>query len=176
MADLIDRQLLLKRIADTVCKYCDGSKLCKNCELDDAIFVINTQATVAPKKGEWISVDDALPKDDAVYLVMLNEKGERIRHGAIDTDRISIHGGWERWQGYVTHWLPIIDLQLRCRLRGEKRMMIDVVESNRICDYCSKKYTYYSDGVTYSCPIWYRGEICKDAEDFEGKEMIEVEP
>ena len=54
MADLIDRQALLERITATVCKYCDGSKLCKDCELDDAIFIINMQATVEPQKAQWV--------------------------------------------------------------------------------------------------------------------------
>ena len=56
MTDLIDRQALLEQIRATICSYCDNHK-CTECALDNAIFIINTQGNVEPKKGEWVVVD-----------------------------------------------------------------------------------------------------------------------
>lgn len=51
-------------------------------------------------------------------------------------------------------------------------MDIEVICSASICDYCRHKYNYNSSG--HSCPYWFRDELCRDAEDFCGKELIEV--
>lgn len=50
-------------------------------------------------------------------------------------------------------------------------MNIEVINTNLICDYC-KRQDNYGDG--HSCPLWYNNEVCQDAEDFIGKELIEI--
>ena len=51
-------------------------------------------------------------------------------------------------------------------------MTVETIESKSICDYCKNKYDYLSTG--HSCQYWYSGKKCRDAEDFEGKELIEI--
>lgn len=58
------------------------------------------------KQGEWISVDERLPKEGVDVLVTL-KIGDRV---SVDTDRI-YSGRWfgyspMRGVSYVTHWMP----------------------------------------------------------------------
>ena len=52
------------------------------------------------------------------------------------------------------------------------RMNAEVICSDCICDYCRNKYDYKQTGIACNC--WYHGDVCRDAEDFEGKDLIEV--
>lgn len=52
-------------------------------------------------------------------------------------------------------------------------MDVNVIATDRICDYCKNMQDYKNTG--YSCRYWFNDELCRDAEDFEGKELIEVE-
>lgn len=52
-------------------------------------------------------------------------------------------------------------------------MIAEVIESNSICDYCIRKDNFYNEDI--SCPAWYQNQICENAEDFLGKELIEIE-
>lgn len=56
MADLIDREELIERIENTLCKACDDAGVgnCMGCVLNDALFITHAMANAEPKKGEWI--------------------------------------------------------------------------------------------------------------------------
>ena len=55
-------------------------------------------------------------------------------------------------------------------------MKTEVIQSNLICEYCVRKFDYYNGREFLgTCPLWFRGELCKVEEDFVGKELIEVE-
>lgn len=56
---------------------------------------------------------------------------------------------------------------------GGNEMEVGVIKSNSICDYCKNRWDYKRTG--YSCQLWYESKVCNNAEDFEGKELIEVE-
>lgn len=51
-------------------------------------------------------------------------------------------------------------------------MNVDVILSESPCDYCANKYDYNYTG--HSCHYWFSNQMCKDCEDFRGKELIEV--
>lgn len=54
-------------------------------------------------------------------------------------------------------------------------MIVDVIETNSICDYCIRQQNYYNGNAFGNvCPMWFRNEVCEDAEDFVGKPLIEV--
>lgn len=72
--------------------------------MDMAIGAIKKQ--MANISSEWISVKDRLPEYGGRVIVALDEKGTKIC-GGLDSDRIGTHGEWVRWQGYVTHWMPL---------------------------------------------------------------------
>ena len=57
----------------------------------------------------WININDSLPENDNRVLVCLNEKGTIMCNGSIDTDRY-LHKGWVRWNGFITHWMPLPDV------------------------------------------------------------------
>lgn len=105
MADLIDRQALIDRLNPLYEHHLQMGNYAADGAVADCIEIVTETPAVEPK-GEWISVEDALPTDNTLYLVKLDSRGTKLRHAAVDTDRISIHGGWVRWQGYVTHWMP----------------------------------------------------------------------
>ena len=57
---------------------------------------------------EWISVKDGLPLDyKERVLVKINNFNDIIGHPSVDTDRYVCGGGWVRWGGHVTHWMPL---------------------------------------------------------------------
>jgi hypothetical protein len=56
------------------------------------------------KGGEWISVNERLPKEGVRVLVWL--KGDNSQYTSIDTDRLSLKK-WVRWGSLVTHWMPL---------------------------------------------------------------------
>lgn len=51
--------------------------------------------------SEWISVKDRLPEEKTRVLVFVPRSGLKI-----DTDRI-VGRIWVRWNGRVTHWMPL---------------------------------------------------------------------
>ena len=51
--------------------------------------------------NEWISVKDSLPND--YERVLVNVIGKPFR---IDADRF-VNGRWVRYNGCVTHWMPL---------------------------------------------------------------------
>lgn len=57
--------------------------------------------------GNWISVDERLPEDGRErVLVFIKGAYHIIGHPDVDTDRF-VHGKWVRWNGSVTHWMPL---------------------------------------------------------------------
>lgn len=57
-------------------------------------------------EGEWISVNDGLPKNGlarVLVALLYNEFTQPIGFNKIDTDRY-IDGKWVRWGNNVTHW------------------------------------------------------------------------
>lgn len=56
---------------------------------------------------KWISVKDKLPAEGTTrVLVAISETKGLIGFPAFDTDRY-FDGRWVRWDGYVTHWMPL---------------------------------------------------------------------
>ena len=55
--------------------------------------------------SEWISVKERLPDTEERVLVCLDlEKATPIGQ---DTDRFVDNRRWVRWNGAVTHWMPL---------------------------------------------------------------------
>ena len=107
MADLIDREELLKEMTALYSHHLEMRNFSADGAVCDCIDLVQAAPSCEVKAEDWIDVQSRLPTDDEVYLVRLNYYGAQMRHGTYDTDRISIHGGWVRWQGYVTHWKPL---------------------------------------------------------------------
>lgn len=59
------------------------------------------------KASEWTSVSERLPEDgNARVLVHLVHSVPQGGNPKIDTDRY-LNGMWVRWNGRVTHWMPL---------------------------------------------------------------------
>ena len=61
------------------------------------------------KQGEWISVEDDLPKNQLARVLVLlkdDEFTKPIGFNKIDTDRY-IDGKWARCGKHVAHWMPL---------------------------------------------------------------------
>lgn len=59
------------------------------------------------RERKWISVSERLPKDgNARVLVHLIHSVPQCGKPEIDTDRY-LNGMWVRWNGRVTHWMPL---------------------------------------------------------------------
>lgn len=56
------------------------------------------------EKQRWIPVAERLPEEDVRVLVWVG--GNDCNFPMIDTDRIH-NGRWVRWDGYITHWMPL---------------------------------------------------------------------
>ena len=55
----------------------------------------------------WIPVEERVPEDEMTrVLVCLNNTNGLIGFPAVDTDRFW-DGRWVRWEGAVTHWMPL---------------------------------------------------------------------
>lgn len=54
--------------------------------------------------ARWIDVKKRLPQSAERVLVAL--KQEKKTYTKIDTDRV-VNGKWVRWNGRVTHWMPL---------------------------------------------------------------------
>ena len=54
--------------------------------------------------ARWIDVKKKLPQSTERVLVAL--KREKSTYTNIDTDRV-VKGKWVRWNGVVTHWMPL---------------------------------------------------------------------
>lgn len=50
---------------------------------------------------EWISVKDRFPENYSRVLVYIEGKPFEM-----DCDRL-VNSRWVRWNGYVTHWMPL---------------------------------------------------------------------
>ena len=86
---------------------------CKTCT--HFIDATNCAAVVSAKKlynagyrkqseGEWVSVEERLPKGDDRVLVYL--KDNPMSYTRIDTDRL-VSKEWVRWGDNVSHWKPL---------------------------------------------------------------------
>lgn len=75
---------------------------------DNADYLLANNVIV---QQEWINALGELPKENERVLVKLEDMGYNgVNHTLIDTDRI-MRGRWVRWSGYVTHWMPLTELQ-----------------------------------------------------------------
>lgn len=54
--------------------------------------------------AKWIDVKKKLPQNSERVLVALLR--EKTIYTTIDTDRM-VKGRWVRWNGSVTHWMPL---------------------------------------------------------------------
>lgn len=89
-----------------------------NCAEDMADYLIangvrleEKQATsdkTSEENKRWIPVTERLPLDyKERVLVKIRDFADVIGHPSVDTDRYICGGGWVRWNGHVTHWMPL---------------------------------------------------------------------
>lgn len=105
MADLIDRDAVIKQIAETQDKVSSGIE---DVTFYRAIKIIRN----APAVNRWISCSERLPERTGYYLVCdSTAEFDNIR-GRQDVSKFVIgrHGG--HWYGvirreYITHWMPL---------------------------------------------------------------------
>lgn len=76
--------------------------------LTERIRELEKELEAARSGTEWISVNEQLPKEstNARDRVLVVVRDAFHAGDIIDTDRI-YNGGWVRWGGSVTHWMPL---------------------------------------------------------------------
>lgn len=96
MADLIDRDALLKKICGNECgSVCNEE--CENVMCNYYDYIMD-----APAVNRWIPVEDALPEENARCLVYTESGGYGISR--------KIGRNLEKWNCFglqVTHWMPL---------------------------------------------------------------------
>jgi len=122
---LIDADALTKEIEDFNCKNCNHYNYvrCRACPTDDAVTYIDE----APTVGEWISVEDDLPKEhDSIFAnhphlskhMWVKESDNVIVYvrfpdgtGRSTEGRLQDGKWWTRvspmLEPVVTHWMPL---------------------------------------------------------------------
>ena len=117
MADLIDRQALLKEICNSCDGYCDNVECdCVNCKRDcrcDLVIALAEAPTIEAEPVKWIPVEEGLPEEDKYVLIWCGsvqvakiEKGismaerKAMEDGLIDNP---IEHGWRAAEGWTSH-------------------------------------------------------------------------
>ena len=106
MADLIDRDVLMKEICGNECgSVCDEE--CENamCNFYDYIMDV-------PSANRWIPVEDALPEENKYVFALVKRK-----HSSRVILSVMIEGKWKIGVndcsdgfdvvGVITHWMPL---------------------------------------------------------------------
>lgn len=82
-----------------------------HCNLKENAELVANGVTFAEDNNvpnKWFSVKERLPLDyQERVLVKIRNFDDIIGHPAVDTDRYICGSGWVRWNGHVTHWMPL---------------------------------------------------------------------
>lgn len=70
--------------------------------------------------AEWIDVNDRLPEENVRVIVVGMSTYDNTLYTDMDTDRI-LNGKWVRWNGIITHWMPLPEPPRTSKERGGEK-------------------------------------------------------